>query len=592
MVLKKLLIAAAALGFAAAASADVYEASFEGNWYNPAQNGRGVAIDYVPQDLGNGTYYIVSFTYDAQGNPTWLQYLASGKEGQRLFKNVDVFRVTGGTPGATFPPLSSIVATKVGTATVDIASCSKITVDFVPLSSSNIPALFQSLTRLDSPGVGSSSCPFEKEFTGCPVGTTAVANADRVCEIPGGTVTGDVRLTNTASYRLGGRVAIGGAMDLTTGAVATNTGRLFVEPGTIVRGNDSSASRLIINPGSKIFAEGTPTAPIVFTGQNEIPDAQQSPGAWAGLIIAGRAPINEACTGGRTNTSCAFEADSAIVWGGNDANDSSGVLKYVQVRSAGGIITGSIDLNAITLGAVGAGTAIDYVQAYRSTDDGFEMFGGTVNLRHIVAVGNNDDNIDTDFGYTGKIQYAYVKMSEGIDPLDSHGIESDNTSGNPFKPDSIPRTRPTLVNATFDGAGLGVDGIRIRRGSAYVLQNVVVTGFKFCLNFNDTATYDATFAGGAFNGTTVVNGAYFSCTNNFDDQSVDPFLLSTFFSRQAENVAATNANGLFNANGRTLLPTSPLRNSNQSNSDAFFERYGAKGAFIDGDWTKGWTIGL
>ena len=596
----KLVAACAALMLSSVAFADVYEASFEGNWYNESQNGRGVSVDYVPQNAGNGTYYIVSFTYDAQGNPTWLQYLATGREGQRLFKNVDVFRVSGGTPGATFPPLASLAVVKVGTANIDMASCSKITIDFSPIATSAFPALNQVLTRLDSPGVGSSFCPFVNEFTTCPTGTTAVAGADRVCELPGGTIAGDVRLSNTATYKLGGRVAIGGAMT-SAGVVATNTGRLFIEPGTVVRGGDASSSRLVINPGSKIFAEGTPVAPIVFTGANEVTDIQQSPGAWSGLIIAGLAPSNDACQPTptpATSGTCTFEADSSVVWAGNNPTDSSGVLKYVQIRSAGGVVSGDNDLNALTLGSVGSGTLIDFVQTYRSTDDGFEMFGGTVNLKHIVALGNNDDNIDTDFGYTGKIQYAYVKMSSRFGPLtsDSHGIESDNTSSAAGRPNAVPRTRPTLINATFDGGGVGTDGIRIRRGSAYVMQNVVVTGFGAnngsCLNFNDADTYNATFAAGAFNGTTTMSGMYFGCVKNFDDQAADPFLLSPYFNGQAENATAANAAGLFTANGRTLSVTSPLRTTNQASNDAFFERYGAKGAFIDGDWTKGWTIGL
>lgn len=582
----KLLTLAAAMSVSVGAFADVYETSFEGNWYNDSQNGRGVTVDYVPQALGNGTYVLVSFTYDAQGNPTWLQYIASGREGQRLFKNVDVFRVTGGTPGNTFPPLSAITSTKVGTAVVDMASCSRIKIDFTPLSTSNIPGVNLDMTRLDAPGKGSSSCPFVKEFTACPTGTTAVSGLDRVCEIPAGTVSGDLRLTNTATYRLGGRVAIGGAMAL-SGVPSTTTGRLFVEPGTVVRGNEASTSRLIINPGSKIFAEGTPSAPIVFTGLTEVDDAAVNAGTWAGLIIAGRAPINTGCTGVGSVT-CAFEADSAIVWGGTDANDSSGVLKYVQIRSSGGFLAPNVDLNALTLGGVGAGTLIDFVQAAYNGDDGFEMFGGTVNLKHIVSLGSNDDNIDTDFGYVGKIQYAYIKQGPGND-TDSHGIESDN---GPTVFDALPRTRPTIINATFDGAGFGFDGARIRRGSAYVLQNVVFVNYTgSCLNFNDAATYNATRTNGAFNGVISISGAYFGCTKQFDDQAADPFLLSTFVNGQADNVTGV-ATGLFNSDGRTLPVNSPLRTATQTSSDLFFERYGAKGAFVDGDWTQGWTIGL
>ena len=605
MLIRKALTAAVALLLTSAAIADVYEASFEGNWFNEAQNGRGVSVDYIPQSAGNGTYYIVSFTYDAQGNPTWLQYLATGREGQRLFKNVDVFRVSGGTPGNTFPPLASLAINKVGAANIDMASCSKITIDFTPVATANFPAVSQVLTRLDAPNVGSSACPFVTEFTTCPTGTTAVTGVDRVCEIPP-LVTGDLRLSNSATYKLGGRVAVGGAMTA-AGVVAGNTGRLFVEPGTVVRGGDSSTSRLIINPGSKIFAEGTAVAPIVFTGATEVTDFQVSPGAWAGLIVAGRAPINTACTGANPAGTCAFEADAGVIWGGTLPNDSSGTLKYVQIRSAGGIVTGNDDLNALTLGAVGAGTLIDYVQTYRSTDDGFEMFGGTVNLRHIVALGNNDDNIDTDFGYVGKIQYAYVKMSPslGVIVADSHGIEADNSSSAANLPDALPRSRPMLVNATIDGGGRGFDGIRIRRGTNYVLQNVVVTGFGSsvagatnaagaCLNIAEAnagqfPTYLAAITPA---GATTISGVTLACNKAFDDDAGAPFTLTSFFNGQPENSVLANANGLFEANGRIPTQTSPLRNTSQANTDAFFERNSVRGAFADGDWTKGWTIGL
>jgi hypothetical protein len=597
----KSLALLAMLGLCSLTHADVYEASFEGGWYNASQSGRGIKVDYFPQDAGNGTYVISSFTYDNQGNPTWLQFLASGREGQRLFKNVVVNRVTGGTAGNTFPPLASLSVVPVGTATLDVASCTKMTLNFVPNATTTIPPISQVLERLDN-AAGSPFCPFQQEFTACPTGTTLVPVSatqpiERMCEIPGGTVVGDLRLNNSANYRLGGRVAVGGALNA-DGSLPTNTGRLFIEPGTIIRGGEAASSRLIINPGSKIFAEGTPVAPIVFTGLTEVANGTAAVGTWAGLVIGGRAPINNGCSGSVGGT-CAFEADTAVIWGGSIPTDSSGILKYVQIRSAGGVITGNLDLNSLTLGAVGSGTVIEYVQAYRGTDDAFEMFGGTVNLKHIVALGCNDDNIDTDNGYVGKIQYAYVKIQPNLSftTNDSHGIEADN-AGTSF--DAIPRSRPQLINATIDGGGIGFDGIRIRRGSQFLLQNVVVTGFGSatagstfangaCLNLNDTATYTAatTPAGGL-----TIAGLTCATNKAFDNDAGAAFTVESLFTAALENTALANATGLFKANGRTPADASPLRSTNQAGADAFFDRSPVKGAFVDGDWTKGWTIGL
>jgi hypothetical protein len=595
--IKKLtkLTTLALLCAAAPAFADVYEASFEGNWYNAQQSGRGLMVDYIPIPAsGAGQYFMALFSYDNTGAPIWLTLSPTGKEGQRLFRNVEVRLLRGGTFGNTFTPPTPAGGTVVGTATVDLASCNSMKID-ISTTATNLSNVNFTFTRLEDVVAGANSvaqaCPFRSTFTACPSGTTAVAGEDRVCEIPAGTISSNLRLSNDASYVLGGRVAVGAAMATngTIGAVAN----LTIEPGTIIRGKAGALSRLIINPGSKIFAEGTPTAPIVFTGPSETGPAEQ--GSWGGLILAGRAPINANCTGSG-NTTCAFEADAGVIWGGTDANDDSGVLKFVQIRSAGAVVTPpDKDLNALTLGAVGSGTVISHVQAHNGSDDGFEMFGGTVNMTYLVATGNDDDAFDTDFGYIGKTQYFYQRSDSGS-VADSQGIESDNgPGGSNF--DALPRTRPVLVNATFDGADLGNDAFRIRRGSGFVLQNVVAYGWRAnCINFNDAATYTAAVTGtlsAATNltGSLLISGSQMACTKNFDDVATDPFAISNWFNLQSNNGTSTNAAAIVR-DGRFPLANSMLRTGATRATDAFFDNSSVKGAFTDGDWAAGWTTGL
>lgn len=585
---RNLLTAGLLSALSTSAFADVYEASFDGGWFEPTQSGRGAQVDYIPQADGNGSYFIALFTYDNAGNPLWLVLTASGREGTRVFRNVQVSRLQGGSFGNTFTPPNPLGGTAIGTATVDFANCNSLKIDITPSAASGLPPLNVDYKRLGNAAAGNESCPFTTTFSACPTGTTAVAGVERICEIPAGVVTGDLRLNNSAQYVIGGRVAVGNAL-LATGVVGGAVGNLFIEPGTILRGKEKT-SRLIVNPGSKIFAEGTSVAPIVITGPTEVGNAT-SEGTWGGLIIGGRAPINSNCTGAGSVT-CAFEADQALVWGGSLPNDNSGVLSYVQIRSAGGIITGNIDLNALTLGGVGNGTRIDHVQAHNGTDDGFEMFGGNVNMSYIVASGNNDDSIDTDFGYTGKIQYAYVTMDEGS-VADSNGIEADN-GGPTANFDAAPRSRPQLVNATFDGGNRAFDAIKIRRGSGFVLQNVVAHRFLgSCVNFNDNPTYLAGAPAGqptALTGALTMSGSFLGCTKNFDDVAADPWLISAWYNGQANNAIGDVAAALIN--GRVPTATSPLRAGATVNSDAFFDASNSKGAFENADWTKGWTTGL
>ncbi len=576
------------IGFvASAAEADVYEASYEGNWRDATQSGRGAMVDYIPQAGGNGAYFVAFFTYDQQGAPLWLTIQGSGPEGTSLFNTAEVRSFRGGNFGVPFTAPTPGSGTLIGTAILDFRSCNSLGINFnAPNASATVPATNFNYTRISNGPA--AACPFIEPFTACPAGTTAVANAARTCEIAAGTLTGNVRLTNNATYFLNGRVQVGSPLQ-ESGALGASQATLTIEPGTVVRGR-TTRSYLVVNGGSKLFAEGSPTAPIIFTGATEV-GAQATEGSWGGVIIAGRAPLNSNCTGALTT--CRFEADQDAIWGGTIPTDSSGVLKYVQIRSAGGIVTPpDKDLNALTLGGVGSGTVVEFVQAHNGTDDGFEMFGGTVNLRYIVATGNNDDSLDTDFGYSGNIQYAYVKLDSGA-VTDSQGIESDNGASN-ANFDALPRTRPTLVNATFDGSGVGFDAIRIRRGSGFVLSNVIASNFiGSCINFNDNATFNASATGMPLvvtNGGVAITGSTMGCTKPFDDLPGDPFLISMFFNGQAGNVVGDVNAGL--TRGRFPTVTSALRTGVNAPASPFFQNVTVRGAFADGDWTAGWTTGL
>ena len=66
---------------------------------------------------------------------------------------------------------------------------------------------------------------------------------------------------------------------------------LTIEPGTIIKGEKESQASLIVEPGGKLFAKGTASAPIVFTSAQ--PKGSRRPGDWGGLIICGNAVNNQ-----------------------------------------------------------------------------------------------------------------------------------------------------------------------------------------------------------------------------------------------------------------------------------------------------------
>jgi len=552
---------------------------FEGSWFNPAQSGRGVLTDWIQTGDNQGTLFIAAFTYDNAGQPLWLTAQVELSDREFSKQNVDVNQFTGGAFGNVF---SAPTGVAIGKLNFEALSCNRIKLDITPNAGVDLPVANLDLQHI---GAAPAGCAYVDEFTACPAGTSAVAGQPRTCALPP-MISGNLHLPNTATYIINGKVQVGTGRN--TGAAT-----LTIDPGTTLQGGGGAIDYLVVHPGSKIYANGTPTAPVVMTAPDDVP------GDWAGLVLAGNA-VNNACLG---NTPCAFEADTDIQFGGKDSPaagaalipdnaDSSGALRYTQVRFAGKAIRPNEELNSVTLLGVGSGTVIDHVQVHAGKDDGFEMFGGTVNLRYVVGTAVEDDCLDFDQGYRGKIQFAYCAQTTTANN-DSNGVESDN---NKNALDQLPRTQPTVANVTLVGSTTGNEGLRIRRGSAGNYSNIVATGFlQECLNFNDAATFDAsgTLANPTATGVLTLRGSALGCVGNFEDNAADPFLISAWYRSQFGNfdgsASALGLVGRFPAAGSILLGSGvPVPN------DSFFETVDFKGAFsgANNDWTQGWTFAV
>lgn len=582
---RALLASALALAFAAPASAAVIvNESFDGAWFNPQQSGRGLLVDVIPGANGSKTFFGALFTYDNAGNPLWLTIQPVLGEFDFSATNVEVRRFAGGNFGNTFTPPNPGAGTVIGSANLTVNSCGSLQLDITPQASANLSNVNLALQPLQ--GIP-AACAWTQTFTACPTGTTAVANQPRTCRLSG-TLTGNVTLPNNATYLIDGKVQVGQPMNA-AGVIGT-TGTLTIEPGTLLRGAGGSSDYLVVNPGSQILADGTRDAPIIFTGPTE------AGGSWAGLLIAGRAPVNNAGAG---QVGAVFEADANVVFGGTLPNDSSGILRYVQVRHGGQTIAANRELNTITFGAVGAGTVVEYVQAHNGTDDGFEFFGGTVNGRYLVSTGNDDDSFDFDTGgYTGSIQFAYARPDQQIDTADGRCIEADNQPEN-GNLDATPRGQPKVANLSCIGATTGpnwFEGIRLRRGITGQFWNVVVANATnsaatgACIRFNNAATYNAI---GTPPSNTTMQGSFLgSCATNFRDDSAvtnPPITVANWFASFGSNATGDAAAAL---NGRFARAGGPLTSGAVQPSGAFFSRTTYRGAFdADSrlDWAAGWT---
>jgi hypothetical protein len=372
-----------------------------------------------------------------------------------------------------------------------------------------------------------------------------------------------------------------------------------IAAGATIKSDVSDKGALVIERGAKINAIGTAAKPIVFTSGKAV--GQRLPGDWGGIIVLGKAKTNR-------TTEPTIEGGVGKNFGGTVDNDNSGTMKYIRIEFAGIAAQPNSEINGLTLGGVGSGTTIEYIQTVYANDDAFEIFGGTVNAKYLVAYATADDDFDFDFGYTGRIQFGVALRDPSfIDAGDAgNGVECDNDATGT---NATPATRPVLSNFTF--VGPNVDNTasknhnfanRFRRATNFVLNNSVLIGWmKGGLSLESDPTYSSlvgtaptsqfrnnvlhanaaayrigsvTVAGATADAvkTAAESNATITLTAAADAKLTDPFNLAT-----PNMLPATGSPALTGAAFAGDL------------TNAFFSSTTYRGAFGTTNWMAGWT---
>jgi hypothetical protein len=568
------LCAVAGALFAGTASAAVKLSDvFDGNYFSPSEGGRGISILVAPRPDGSSFFFGAMFTFDENGEPTWLILFAPFLEHQFENTEVAIARVTGGAFGFPFDP-GAVSEDPVGTATVRVNSCNGLFVDLDMDDGSGFPDVtLGNLQPVDGPA---DTCVYRTQFDGCPAFAQADPNVPRGCRL-NGVITQDITLTNDTTWVLNGLVRIGNDN--------ANSAEVTIEPGTVLIGAGQTADYLYVSPGSKIFANGTAGAPIVLTSPQDgfIEGTTPAPGDVGGLVVSGNAPSN-ACPNAPFN--CFSEFDQTQRFGGDDSHDSSGEISYMQVRYAGIEFQPNAEVNAFTFQGVGDGTTVHHLQAFRGQDDGVEFFGGTVNVNYMVVTEGGDDGVDWDLGYSGNLQYGLVFHGEGFG--EDYGIEG---ASNPDSFDALPRATPTLANYTFLGNGNGSSGIQFKDGSGGRIFNTIVSGFAgSCIRWDDApATYNAAGTPAVPNtDVSAFNGVIIDCSNDFTDAGGAPYSVGDFF-----NSSAFENNETTDPQLNVYMPQSnspALTGGVDITTSEYFDYTSYRGGFdAMNDWTIGWT---
>ena len=323
------------------------------------------------------------------------------------------------------------------------------------------------------------------------------------------TLAGSQTWTKDKTYILTGRLFIKNGQTLTI-EPGTKVYASFNDNGTPTNRTDDSVGSLIATRGGRLVASGTPAEPIIFSsiqdleaqrnsdvdGDGTIATAPTSAtgGQWGGVVLLGNAYISQSDSNGAnigkaeiegflpqgTPDTAPFDSLADATTYGFDSTfprddaDDSGTLRYVSIRHGGYEFAEGKEINGLTMGGVGSGTTIEFVEVYANTDDGFEWFGGTVSTKNLVSAFNQDDSFDMDSGHTGTHQFFFAIQNPGIVDAGGEldGIESSPSSGTnqtAGKNAGLTLSKPVFYNMTLIGPGATNTKSTIAAGTGQVL---------------------------------------------------------------------------------------------------------------------------
>ena len=270
------------------------------------------------------------------------------------------------------------------------------------------------------------------------------------------------------------------------------------------------------------MAEGTAAEPIIFTTTaDQITNTHSNypgfanldesyKGYWGGVIILGNAEISA------DNSEIQIEgipaSDSNGLYGGSDNNDNSGTIRYIQIRHGGTLLGDDNEINGLTLGGVGSGTTIEYVEVIGNVDDGIECFGGSVNIDHALVWAQGDDAFDIDQSYSGTINNFM-----GIADAESdHALEIDGPEGSMV-------AQFTMTNGTlkgfYPGGGEYAD---FRKEATGTVSNTYFYNFSCDSDFEidgGSSSANLTFSALEFNTTHLADSCKNMASEICDDQT-------------------------------------------------------------------------
>lgn len=508
-----------------------------------------------------------------------------------------------------------------------------IEIDIVDLAGVGSPTTYEYTVPSDAV-IGSTIALGFQLLDGQNYGSAVATFVITVGETLEGTIAANRTLDADQQYIIKGQVFVPNGVTLT------------IPAGTILKGDKASKGTLIVQPGGKLESLGEANNPVVFTSAQAV--GARDRGDWGGIVLLGNAFVNQTSKPSiegitPTQTFGSSLAESATP--ATNATENSGTIRYTRIEYAGIELTPNNETNSLTMGGIGNGTTIEYVQVSFGGDDGFEWFGGTVNAKYLISESTWDDDFDTDYGWGGNVQFGLVVRNTFFaDQSGSNAFESDNQgNGNTIVGICDGSTQAGCTRGVFSNITvLGPREIQsrtisanyqnaahIRRRTAISIFNSYFSGFRVGIRLDDQGTLDNLTAGAgkhAYNvlsvpGTTRIGASTSASDANFATglSGGDATAVATYWTNNSNgdfnNITTTTPHNDIGINpaifwstaNSSTYPSNPdfrllagVAGANNLNSGANFADPKVSGAFFTStthrgafsatvDWTDGWS---
>ena len=370
------------------------------------------------------------------------------------------------------------------------------------------------------------------------VGATLISGSAHAVEV---LVTADIATSTT--WVKTNRYNLQGQIYVSPGATLT------IQPGTIIASEVGGS--LAITRDARLICNGTKEEPVIFTSKQDVATwtgGNPKTGTWravanewGNLTIMGRGYIGKYGQGAISTNTAAPSAgnyanmeglvaggvgDTRTYYGGGNDLDDSGDLTFVSLRYGGKVVGLGNELNGLSLGGVGRETLINHIEIMNNVDDGIEIWGGTVNLKHFSIWNIGDDSFDVDQGWRGQAQFGLIVQGYSIPGSVSGSgfcdsmVEMDGAE----KSDAQPVTTAAMYNLTLIGQPLsGKAATKWRDNARAQFNNCIFmdVGKEVVKNDNTDAEANGGQTGYAHNGTLTFANTW---TTDFNVYStVNPF---------------------------------------------------------------------